>query len=95
MFDETDACAVPVPGLVEAPLHPLNSAQAAFLDLGGLIQAAPVQRFSRSVSMPPRPPSCAGPDADDIYNEAGFLRNERLRFKRRYEYMDATPESSK
>jgi alpha-methylacyl-CoA racemase len=47
-FAGTDACVSPILSMVEAMTHPVNVARAAFLNAGGVPQAAPAPRFSET-----------------------------------------------
>ncbi len=57
IMDSADACFAPVPSLAEAPQNPHNVARGTFVDLGGVVQPAPVPKFSRTPgavqSLPP------------------------------------------
>jgi alpha-methylacyl-CoA racemase len=55
-FEGTDACVAPVLSMAEARHHPHMQARAAFLDIAGIVQPAPVPRFSRTVPDAPAPP---------------------------------------
>ncbi|MCB2125345.1 MAG: CoA transferase [Rhodobacteraceae bacterium] len=48
VFAGSDACAVPVLTLVEAPSHPHNAARATYLVHDGVTQPAPAPRLSRT-----------------------------------------------
>jgi alpha-methylacyl-CoA racemase len=48
LLESSDACAVVVNGLGEAPGHPHNLARGAFVEHDGVIQPAPAPRFSRT-----------------------------------------------
>ncbi len=61
-FDGVDACAAPVLSMVDAPRHPQNQTREAFIVLDGVIQPAPVPRFSRTPGAVQRQ---AGEAADD------------------------------
>ncbi|MBV7407811.1 CaiB/BaiF CoA-transferase family protein [Maritimibacter sp. DP1N21-5] len=72
IFDGSDACATPVLTWSEAPHHPHMAARGTFLAPGGVTQAAPAPRFSRSppgdVTSPPAP----GGDTDAVLAELGY-----------------------
>ena len=53
ILEGTDACALGVLSLAEAPLHPHNRARGSFIEINGVTQPAPAPRFSRTP--PPRP----------------------------------------
>jgi alpha-methylacyl-CoA racemase len=63
LFASSDACVAPVLSMDEAPRHPHNVARQAFIEVGGVLQNAPVPRFSRSPQSFPTPAPGA-PDAD-------------------------------
>ncbi len=54
LLEGCDACFAPVLSLAEAPLHPHNQAREAFVTAGGIVQPAPVPRFSRTPAPPVR-----------------------------------------
>jgi alpha-methylacyl-CoA racemase len=58
LFDGTDACVTPVLALGEVADHPHLEARGTVLSPGGVPQAAPAPRFSRT------PPTLPGPPAD-------------------------------
>jgi alpha-methylacyl-CoA racemase len=62
IFDDTDACAVPVLTPWEAHLHPHNQARSTFVEVDGRIQPAPAPRFSRTPSVISKGPSFPGAD---------------------------------
>jgi alpha-methylacyl-CoA racemase len=62
IFDGTDACATPVLSPWEAHLHPHNKARSTFVEVEGVVQPAPVPRFSRTPSAVSRPASPPGAD---------------------------------
>ena len=72
IFDGSDACATPVLTWSEAPDHPHLAARGTFVAPGGVTQAAPAPRFSRTppgdVTLPPAP----GGDTDAVLAELGY-----------------------
>lgn len=48
LLEGTEACFAPVVPLEEAPDHPHMKARAAYVEHGGMLQAAPAPRFSRT-----------------------------------------------
>ncbi len=56
VFDGTQACVTPVLALAEVPHHPHIAARGSVTSIGGVVQAAPAPRFSRSVTAPPPGP---------------------------------------
>ena len=59
---ESDACVAPVLDWTEAPAHPHNVARGTFLELDGVMQAAPAPRYSRTTLDRPNPPREPGSD---------------------------------
>lgn len=59
-FDGSDACVAPVLSLREAPGHHHNAARATFVEIDGVVQPAPVPRFSATPSRMPTPPESPG-----------------------------------
>lgn len=72
MFAGTDACITPVLSMEEAAHHPHNLARAAYIEVDGVTQNAPVPRFSRTTPGAPRPPSTPGEHASAILTELGY-----------------------
>ena len=54
LLQHTDACVSPVLTLAEAPQHPHLRARGTFVEIDGIVQAAPAPRFSRTVPPTPR-----------------------------------------
>ena len=48
LVDGTDACVAPVLSMSEAPAHPHLAARGTFVEVDGIVQAAPAPRFSRT-----------------------------------------------
>ena len=48
LADGTDACVAPVLSMSEAPAHPHLAARGTFVEVDGMVQAAPAPRFSRT-----------------------------------------------
>jgi alpha-methylacyl-CoA racemase len=57
ILEGTDACFAPVLEWSEAPEHPHLKARGTFVEVDGIVQAAPAPRFSRHETPRPRPPS--------------------------------------
>ncbi|EAQ02892.1 putative fatty acid-CoA racemase [Pseudooceanicola batsensis HTCC2597] len=72
IFDGTDACATPVLSWSEAPAHPHLAARGTFVSPGGVTQAAPAPRFSRTATAPVSAPHAPGEDTDPILAELGY-----------------------
>jgi alpha-methylacyl-CoA racemase len=60
VFSGRDACVSPVLTMAEAPQHPHHRARRAFVDVGGVVQPAPVVRFGDRASPAPTAPPGAG-----------------------------------
>ena len=60
VFDGKDACVAPVLSLAEAPDHAHNRARGVFTDEGGVVQPAPVPRFTRTPGRIQGPPPAPG-----------------------------------
>jgi alpha-methylacyl-CoA racemase len=56
LMEGTDICFAPVLSLAEAKEHPHNVERQTFVDVGGMMQPAPVPRYSVTVSDPPKRP---------------------------------------
>lgn len=56
LMEGTDICFAPVLSLAEAKEHPHNVERQTFVDVGGMMQPAPVPRYSVTVSDPPTRP---------------------------------------
>ncbi|THH39075.1 CoA transferase [Aliishimia ponticola] len=76
IFDGTDACATPVLTWDEAPAHPHMAARQTFVAPGGISQAAPAPRFSRTAPAMPAPPAAPGGDTDAVLQEAGYSADD-------------------
>jgi alpha-methylacyl-CoA racemase len=78
----TDACVTPVLSLLEAPQHPHNIARKTFIEIDGLLQAAPAPRFSRTVSQVRHGARPVGADGESALAAAGIAREEIQRLQR-------------
>jgi alpha-methylacyl-CoA racemase len=76
LLEGTDVCFAPVLTLAEAPRHRHAVERQAFIDIDGVVQAAPAPRFSRSQPDRPRAPVAAGAHTDAVLAEAGFSADE-------------------
>jgi alpha-methylacyl-CoA racemase len=75
-FEHGDACVAPVLTLREAPSHAHALARSAFVEVAGVMQAAPAPRFSRSRADTPRATRPAGSEGEMVLVEAGFSEAE-------------------
>lgn len=64
-----DLCFAPVLSYVEAPEHPHLKARGTFVDPGGVVQPAPVPRFSRTPGAIRRPPPSPGEHTAEVLAE--------------------------
>ena len=70
VLEHTDACVAPVLSLAEAPDHLHNRARGTFVTAGGVVQPAPVPRYSRS---PGPAPTMARPvDGERVLRAIGY-----------------------
>jgi alpha-methylacyl-CoA racemase len=53
ILTQVDACFAPVLSMEDAPNHPHNIARGTFVETDGVVQPAPVPRFSKTPSDPP------------------------------------------
>jgi alpha-methylacyl-CoA racemase len=81
-LEGSDVCFAPVLTLSEAPRHAHALARRAFIDVGGVVQAAPAPRFSRSTVDTPYAAASAGTHTDAVLAEAGFSAQEVAELKR-------------
>jgi alpha-methylacyl-CoA racemase len=66
LLEGTDACFAPVLTLREAPEHPHMRARGTFVEIGGIVQAAPAPRFSLTPAPTPTQPPLAPTPASDV-----------------------------
>jgi alpha-methylacyl-CoA racemase len=76
LLEGTDACAVPVLSLTEAPAHPHNVARGTFVEQDGAVQPAPAPRFSRTAPEISRPAPGPGQHTDEALADWGFSTDE-------------------
>lgn len=71
-FDGSDACVTPVLSLSEAPRHPHHALRGTYVPFGGVTQAAPAPRFSRTPGrLRTGPPQC-GEHGRELLAECGY-----------------------
>ena len=75
-LEGTDVCFAPVLSLTEAPQHPHNRARGAFVDIDGVIQPAPVPRYSRTPGAVARPAPRRGEGGAQALADWGFDKAE-------------------
>lgn len=71
VFAGTDACVTPVLTWDEAAADEHLLQRGTLVDVGGVVQAAPAPRFSRSVVDAPRAPGTGGDDTDAVMADWG------------------------
>lgn len=76
LFAGSDACVTPVLTLTEASQHPHNLARQNFIEVGGVLQNAPVPRFDRTPGDMPKVPRQAGQDTRALLRQAGYTRDQ-------------------
>jgi alpha-methylacyl-CoA racemase len=81
LLEGTDACAVPVLSLTEAPSHPHNVARGTFVERDGAVQPAPAPRFSRTAPEIARPAAAPGQHTDEALGEWGFSTDELAKLR--------------
>lgn len=74
LLEGTDACFAPVLDLDEAPHHPHMAARGIYVEQGGVVQAAPAPRFSRTPGRIGAPPCAAGDGGAELLAEWGIAR---------------------
>ena len=72
VFSGSDACVAPVLDFDEAADHKPNVDRSVFFESGGITQAAPAPRFSRTIPDRPQPASEAGAEGRQILGELGY-----------------------
>ncbi len=77
VFEGTDACVAPVLSFAEVPAHPHIAARGTVITLGGVPQAAPAPRFSRTCPDQPAPPPKPGADTAAVLADWGSPRLQR------------------
>ncbi|MGH4024127.1 MAG: CaiB/BaiF CoA transferase family protein [Pseudonocardiaceae bacterium] len=66
VFEGSDACVAPVLTFDEVGSHPHIADRGTLIELGGVRQAAPAPRFSRTPPGRPGPPGQPGADTDEV-----------------------------
>jgi len=75
-FEGSDACVFPVLSIEEAPHDPHLRARNTFVDIAGVVQPAPMPRFSRTVPDVPSPPDRGDTNVDDAL--AGWFSADEI-----------------
>ena len=72
IMEGSDVCFGPVLDMDEAPEHPHNKARGSFVEIDGVVQAAPAPRFSATPSAIQGAPVAVGANTDEIINALGL-----------------------
>jgi alpha-methylacyl-CoA racemase len=72
LMEHSDVCFAPVLSMDEATQHPHNVERGTFIEVGGMTQAAPAPRFSRTSPSVQGPASHPGADTDSVLADYGF-----------------------
>ena len=76
IMEGTDICFAPVLSMSEAAKHPHNVARNTFIEVDGVMQAAPAPRFSRTKPGIPDPPPAPGERGQLALRDWGFSEEE-------------------
>jgi alpha-methylacyl-CoA racemase len=71
-FSGTEICFAPVLGLTEAPQHPQNVERGTFVDIDGVVQPAPLPRFSLTPAKIQHGPEPAGSGGEQALADWGI-----------------------
>ncbi len=82
LMEHTDVCFAPVLSMLEATEHHHNVARGTFVEYGGLTQAAPAPRFSRTAPELTRPAPHAGQHTDEVLAQFGFDDEDVAKLRR-------------
>ncbi|MCW2830734.1 MAG: carnitine dehydratase [Aeromicrobium sp.] len=77
-FDGSDACVAPVVPLLEAIDHPHNAGRGTYVDVDGLVQAAPAPRFSATPATLTTPPEVPGASTIEALRAWGISGVDQL-----------------
>jgi len=69
LLEGSDACFAPVLDPDEAARHPHMASRGAYIEVDGVLQAAPAPRFSGTPAGDPGPVPLRGGDAEEIIND--------------------------
>lgn len=72
VFGDVDACVAPVLDMGEVHEHPHVAARETYVEVDGVVQAAPAPRFDRTPAALDRPPAPPGHHTDEVLHEFGF-----------------------
>ena len=72
IFNNSDACAMPIIPISEVPLNNHNKARNAYIKINEVVQPAPAPRFGRTPAGYPKAPVGSGGNNKEILSEIGF-----------------------
>lgn len=78
VFEGSNACFAPVLNFQEAQNHPHIRERKTFVEVDGMMQAAPAPRFSRTDAEAPKRPRMAGEDTRAVLMELKLLEPQQL-----------------
>ncbi len=78
IYKDSSACFSPVLTFEEAQQHPHITERETFVEVEGIMQAAPTPRFSRTQNDKPQRPRVAGEDTSAVLNEVLSLSENEL-----------------
>ncbi|HEY6379355.1 MAG TPA: CaiB/BaiF CoA-transferase family protein [Candidatus Dormibacteraeota bacterium] len=76
LLEGTDACVAPVLSMTETAAHPHNRSRGTFVEVEGVLQAAPAPRFSRTPGAIGRPPAFCGEHSREALLDWGVPASE-------------------
>lgn len=82
ILEGSDVCFAPVLSLEEVAGHPHNKARESFIEVDGVVQAAPAPKFSRTQPDFPKPPPFIGEHNETALKDWGFSKMEVDELKR-------------
>jgi alpha-methylacyl-CoA racemase len=76
IMEGSDTCFAPVLSIAEAPNHLHNKSRGTFVEIDGVLQAAPAPRFDRTVPEIRHAGHTPGQDTDSVLADNGFSEDE-------------------
>ena len=81
IIEGTDVCFAPVLSMSEVLDHPQNQARNSFVEIDGVIQAAPAPKFSRTQPSMPAAATPSGNEAKEILKKLGYSDSDITRLR--------------